>query len=456
MKALAAMPLSRTNRLPTALVCAGCGYRATGGELHLRCPNARRGDDVDHVIRRTLDPVRVEWPTGGEANPFVRYRSLFHWYNVARARGWHDEEVVADIERLDDAIGRVDGRGFRVTPFAFNSELRAWVKNETINVSGSHKARHLFGTLLALRYMGAEDDRAPLAIASCGNAALAAAVIARAADRELHVFVPAEADTHVVANLRDLGALVYVCKRGTDQPGDPSVLRLREAVAAGAVPFTCQGDENGVAIEGGLTLGYEIADQLGATAPAAPASAPAPRTTAVRLDNLFVQVGGGALASAAYQALAEARALGVMKVVPRLNTVQTAGVAPLARSFRLLRERLDEGRALNDVLHDAALHRSHYMEPWSPVRLSVASGILDDETYDWLAVARGMLATGGRVVLVDEPGLRDANRIAREATAIDVDATGSAGLAGLLALRHSQELSATESSAVLFTGVRRS
>ena len=37
---------------------------------------------------------------------------------------------------------------------------------------------------------------------------------------------------------------------------------------------------------------------------------------------------------------------------------------------------------------------------------SVASGILDDETYDWLAVLRGVAATGGSTVVVDEDTLR--------------------------------------------------
>ena len=68
-----------------------------------------------------------------------------------------------------------------------------WVKDETGNVAGSHKARHLFGILLELRVaeaLGHGDPASPLAIASCGNAAYAAAVVARAAGRELRVFVP--------------------------------------------------------------------------------------------------------------------------------------------------------------------------------------------------------------------------------------------------------------------------
>ena len=188
--------------------------------------------------------------------------------------------------------------------------------------------------------------------------------------------------------------------RDPDEAGDPSVARLREAIGAGAIPFTCQGNENGAAIEGGLTLGYEIADAM-ANQRAQAAGA--------HLDDVFVQVGGGALASSAIQALDEAHALGALETVPRLNTVQTHGVAPLERAYRLVREQLDDGRALKDVLRDATCHRSQYMRPWSPMHASVANGILDDETYDWLAIVRGMLETGGRPVLVDDQALRDAN-----------------------------------------------
>jgi threonine synthase len=66
-----------------------------------------------------------------------------------------------------------------------------------------------------------------------------------------------------------------------------------------------------------------------------------------------------------------------------------------------------------------------------------------------------MLATGGRSVLVDEATLEEANQIARAATGIDVDHTGSAGLAGLLEMRRRGAIQANETCQVLFTGARR-
>jgi threonine synthase len=95
------------------------------------------------------------------------------------------------------------------------------------------------------------------------------------------------------------------------------------------------------------------------------------------------------------------------------------------------------------------------MWPWEEEPRSVAHGILDDETYDWLAVVEGMLETGGEALVVDEPSLEAANALACETTGIDVDHTGSAGLAGLLDLRARGRVADDEKVAVLFTGAVR-
>jgi threonine synthase len=319
--------------------------------------------------------------------------------------------------------------------------------------------------LEVLRRLGIDRgaDR-PLAVASCGNAALAAAVVARAIDRKLLVFVPDHASASIVAQLERLGAVVTRCSR-THAGGDPSYLAFRRAVAAGALPFSCQGNENGLVIEGCETLGYEIIDQAS--------------------DRVFIQVGGGALASACVQAFAESVRGGRLAAVPRTHAVQTRGAYPLKRAYDLVVDQIfarlaqtssstrlsfstDDDRAryllraaspalLDEAFAYARMHRSHFMWPWETEPRSVAGGILDDETYDWAAVVEGMVRSGGYPVVVDEATLEEANALARDATGIDVDHTGSAGLAGLLALTRSLDRPRpTERIAILFTGVRRS
>ena len=439
--------------MPSSLACSGCGWAPPQDDPYpFRCANAGSGDDVDHVIVRTLDPSRLTWPNGQETNSFVRYRALFHSNHVAVARGMSDAGYVELVERLDKQIEAVDGKGFVVTPFGrqpqlserlgFSSDGGIWVKDETGNVSGSHKARHLMGLAIWLEVVDrlglANSRERRLAIASCGNAALAAAVVARAADRPLDVFVPTWADEAILEGLKDLGATITTCPREEGVAGDPTYHALQRAIAGGAIPFTCQGPDNGLTIEGGETLGYEIA------------SAGQP------LDRVFVQVGGGALASSVIQSLDDARELGGSTSTPRLHTVQTAGGYPTARAWGALTKRIgsDAGAPI-DAFSYAAHHRSEFMWPWETEPKSIAHGILDDETYDWYAVVRGMIQTAGFPVVVDEETLRAANAVARETTGIQADHTGTAGLAGLMEALTQGHVRPDERVAVLFTGAIR-
>jgi threonine synthase len=466
--------------LPSSIVCAGCGATAPRDEPYpFRCPEARPGDDIDHVMTRVLDRSQVTFPDDDEEpNPFVRYRTMFHSYHLALAHGMSDEDYLDLVRRIDKEVASVDGRGFTVTPFGRSGELSSrlgfstgggvWVKDETGSVSGSHKARHLMGLLIHLEVVervglanGADRD---LAMASCGNAALAAAVVARAGGRTLRVFVPTWGDPEVIARLKELRANVNVVRRKDGVSGDPTYHELQRAIEGGALPFTCQGNENGLVIEGGTTLGYELASQLaqaGAT-----------------LDRVFVQVGGGALASAMIQGLGEAKELGAVESMPRIHTVQTAGGHPLKRAYERLVNRItgalgeeaegagEEGRAeliatrldepaVQDALAYAVHHRSEFMWPWEEAPTSIASGILDDETYDWAVVVRGMLETGGWPLTVTEETLIEVNDAASQNTGTDVDHTGSAGLAGLFQLRQKGIVQPIENVGVLFTGVRR-
>jgi threonine synthase len=439
------------------IVCGGCGAAPDPDDPYpFRCRNA--GDGGDHVLRRELDFAAVTFPLDDpEPDPFVRYRALSHTYHLARAHGMADDAFVALTRRLDAEVARVDGRGFTTTPFAVQQALgeRAglsgplWVKDDTGNVSGSHKARHLFGLLLHLEVverLGLVDAaaRPDLAIASCGNAALAAAVVAAAGRTRLRVFVPTDAEPTALARLQRLGADVSMCSRQPGVPGDPTYRALREALAAGALPFTCQGNENGLTIQGGETLGYEMVAELAAAG--------------AELDDIVIQVGGGALASAVAAAFFEAVAMGILPRVPRLHTVQTEAAWPLKRAYDLVADRLPDGARLADVqavLRDAARHRAAFMWPWETEPHSIAHGILDDETYDWLAVVEAMLTSGGRPVLVGEEALANANALAVEVTGADVDPTGSAGLAGLIELRRLAVIPPDARVAVLFTGARR-
>ena len=451
---------------------------------------------------------------------FRRYARRLEAYRLVERGAITEAELIEAVEAVDEAVAAVEGRGFEVTSFAPQPELAGavgldpsvelWVKDETGNVSGTHKARHLFGVALAHRLAAAReapadhvvssspgdsrdsdafrspgdsrdsdafhspgDSRsleAPYAIASCGNAALAAAVLARAAGRALDVYVPVWANPAVVDRITELGGRVVRSPRAAGVLGDPAHHAMQAAVAAGAVPFSCQGTDTPAAIDGARTLAYEMVDALAdayrparapadadtpelARAPAdADALAAADTDRPARLDRVFVQVGGGALATALVTGLAASEGLDRLPVV---HAVQPVGNHPLVRAWDRVTAEITGEEAPGDnraraaaaagmgPLGDEAVRAvavrlaadpQRYMTPWETEPVSYATGILDDVAYDWTAVVEAMLRSGGHPVTASEDDLRQAHRLARLHTGIDVCPTGAAGLGGLLAL----------------------
>jgi threonine synthase len=403
--------------LTLAYRCAVCGTTVDIATPHpFRCPRAT-ASDRHHVLHplEVGEPERVDDP-----NPFVAYGPRMAWWAFARANGMTEAACVA--------LARDVAAGFTATPLVRSDVLSerlgagVWVKDETANVGGSHKGRHLASALLHLRAaeaLGLADrSRRSLAIASCGNAAIAAAVLAQRSEWPLEVFVPDWADEGVLRLLSSVGATVRRCERRSSDPlGDPAVLRFREAVEDGAIPFGVQGPDNALCLDGGRTIGWELAD------------------ADVELDRVVVQVGGGAFAACTGWGLGP----GV-----RLDTLQADGCAPLERAWR---------RAADGGVAPGELGRrwGELMTPWSAPH-SAADGILDDETYDWLGVFEVMQRSGGRPLVAPESLILEAQNLAGR-TGIPVSVTGSAGLAGLLT--DSGAPKPGERVAVVFSGVAR-
>ncbi len=399
-------------------------------------------------------------------NPFIRYRRFLDSFRRAMAGGWSDDDFVSLVDRLDEAVRGVDGRGFMMTPISMRPEAaealelksdRLWIKDDTHNVGGSHKARHLFGVMLH-QALDLEDADSELAIASCGNAALAAAVVARAEQRPLRVFIPTWADRSVVEELGRLDARIEVCERRPGEAGDPTYLRFMEAVNRGAVPFSVQSTVTPTTIDGGRTLGWEAAEQLGNLGVEGPM-------------RVMLQVGGGAMAAAVASGIETGVFHDWVRIEPRYHPVQTEACAPLYRAWdSLLRAASvedspsDEERATNlredagaiAVVTSLANNESdRFMYPWDPVGETAATGILDDITYDWLGLLEPTIRSGGWPVVVDERAVVEAHRVGREVLGLDVSATGTAGMAGLLDREVASSITSAESILVLATGVER-
>ena len=417
--------------------CAACGYLVDiATPWAWRCPSSSI-TDRHHVLRL----MGVHRRPTLDSHPLLNGGDNLAWLAFAHAHGLADTACERLVEEVDQAVRSVDGVGFHVTPFGRADQLSAslgfsdtggvYVKDETGGVAGSQKARHLVAILLHLRVaetlgIAPVRQRPPLAIASCGNAAIAAATLAASAQWPLHVFVPTSVNPAVLGRLEALGATVVLCpRRANDPPGDPSLLRFREAVEAGAIPFTVQGPENALCLDYGRSIGWEIAAQ----------SVEAP------LDRIVVQVGGGAFATSIGDGFRGGP-------TPRMTVVQTAACAPFDRAWR---------KAQKLGLDDIGFDWAECMQPWESADPngpnSLATGILDDETYDWVGIVESLARSKGDSIVVDESDVAEAHRLAHEHTSIDVDPTGSSGVAGLLAMRST--VGSSERIGVIFSGVTR-
>ena len=422
----------------TGLVCAVCATTVPISQaLSWKCPRATE-TDTHHVLHfeNTVEPFR---PTDDE-NPYLAFRKYLAVDSFGAAIGLSEDDRIRIITEANAAVAAVAGRGFLRTPLYRSVELSdalgftakggVWIKDETHNVAGSHKARHLFTELLHLLFAEAagvapwtSSTRPPLAIASCGNAAIAASTLAAAVQWPIYVHVPPAATSEVLVALASLDADVRVCPRlPDDAAGDPCVLRFREAVAVGAIAFGVQGTENAWCLDGGRTIGWEMTEDLGHL-----------------MDRIFIQVGGGAFAACVGASL---RSAGVH---PRLHAVQTEGCAPLARAWE---KALATGGARN-----AGPRWNECMWPWETTPVSIADGILDDETYDWIGVLDAMADTGGAPVVVSEQHVQQAYDWVHSLTSVNVSATGVAGLAGLIAMR--SDIANDERVVVVMSGVER-
>ncbi|MCP4227861.1 MAG: PLP-dependent lyase/thiolase [Actinomycetia bacterium] len=419
----------------------------------------------------------------GSVNPFVEYRHHLDVYTRALDRGLSDEAYVELVTNLNEKVEAADGVGFTVTPLVeldLASEGAGagpvgagagpvTAKVETGAVGGSHKARHLFG--LVLHYL--IEDKAStetsstrdLAIASCGNAAIGAAIVAKATMRRLQVFVPSNADQAIMDRLDGLGAKITVCPRDPSSIGDPCITALDDAIANGAQAFTVQGPRCPAVIDGCRTLGLELATQLD--------------DASINPASIYIQIGGGALATAVMDGLGRAWP---NRRLPRLHPVQARAAHPFVAGWRRVVRSLlgpdDPGEEVSDwelaqffnplvadkdrVEVSALLAgRSELMTPWPDPPHSVASGIIDDVTYDWLTLATHQSTTGGWPILVDEPTFSTAAVLAGDQISPPLprpDETGAAGLAGLIEHHqaHSQDGGVDEPAVVLLTGAAQS
>src|SRR6185436_5319443 len=184
-----------------------------------------------------------------------------------------------------------------------------YIKDESLNPTGSFKARGLSAAVSRAYELGARE----LAIPSAGNAAGAMSAYAAAAGLPAHVFMPADVPLAFRAECKVLGAHITLVDGLITDCG----VRVREGAARyGWLDMSTLKEP--YRIEGKKTMGYELAEQFGWTLP----------------DVIIYPTGGGTGLIGMWKAFAEMEAMGLIgSKRPRMVTVQSEGCAPMVRAF---------------------------------------------------------------------------------------------------------------------------
>jgi threonine synthase len=280
-----------------------------------------------------------------------------------------------------------------------------WVKDESLNPTGTFKARGLSVAVSMAKKLGAKS----LALPSAGNAAGALAAYAARAGLEATVVMPADTPEANILECRGFGAkvvlldgLISKCAKylaeNKDKEGWFDVSTLKE-------PYR---------VEGKKTMAYELFEQIGALP-----------------DVIVYPTGGGVGLIGMWKAFEEMEGLGwIGPERPRMVSVQAAGCAPIVQAF-------DQHAESTEFWENAA---------------TLASGLRVPKAFgDWL-ILQTLYASSGTAVAVSDEEILQACREVAEAEGIFAAPEGAACWSALKKLRQSGWLQASDRVAWFNTG----
>ena len=277
----------------TYLECSLCGKDYGADRLQTLCPECAR----PLLARYDLERLRAIWDR--ESLP-ARPKTM-----------WRYREVLP----VDDESAAVQlGEGY--TPLLHARRLgqalglpHLYIKDESVNPTGSFKARGLSAAVSRARELGVRE----VAIPSAGNAGGAMAAYAARAGLRAHVFMPDDVPLPFRQECAALGAevtlvdgLITDCgemvRQGVQEQGWFDMSTLKE-------PYR---------LEGKKTMGYELAEQFEWGLP----------------HVIVYPTGGGTGLIGMWKAFAELESLGwTTGPRPRMVAVQSEGCAPIPRAF---------------------------------------------------------------------------------------------------------------------------
>jgi threonine synthase len=265
------------------------------------------------------------------------------------------------------------GAGF--TPLVRADRLAAelglgevWVKNDTVNPTGSFKDRVVSVALTKARELGFKVA----ACASTGNLANAVAAHAARAGMESFVFIPQDLELAKIVTTAVYGGRLIAVEGNYDD-----VNRLCAELTAEHPSWAFVNvNVRTYYAEGSKTLAFEVAEQLGWQAP----------------DHVVVPVGSGSQLTKIHKGFRELGDVGLLAEPPevRISGAQATGCAPVATAFA---EGVDHIRPVRPSTIAKSLAIGNPADGWYALdTVRSTGGALDAVTDDEIVEGIGLLA----------------------------------------------------------------
>ena len=351
----------------THLECGRCGTTYHADQLINLCPACSKPLLARYDLAaaaRTLTPEALR----------QRPQTLWRYAEVLPVQ--HSEAVLnlgegftplLHAERLGNSIGCV----------------QTYIKDESLNPTGSFKARGLSVAVSRAYELGAKE----VAVPSAGNAAGAMSAYAAAAGLPAHVFMPADVPMLFRTECEQLGASVTLVNGLITDCG----VKVREGVAQYGW-FDVSTLREPYRIEGKKTMGYELAEQMGWTLP----------------DVIIYPTGGGTGLVGMWKAFAEMEEMGLIgSERPRMVTVQSSGCAPMVRAF---------------------IQEEEFAEPWQGAK-TVADGLRVPAAVGDFLILAALRESSGTALAVTDQEMLDYAQVMGKHTGIFPAPEGAACLA---------------------------
>jgi threonine synthase len=277
----------------THLECGACGAVFEAEQLINLCRACGKPLLARYDLRRAAATLTRD------ALP-IRRPDMWRYEEVLPIR---DERAILALGEGWTPLVRAERLGRRI------GCTNTYIKDESLNPTGSFKARGLCAAVSRAYELGATA----LAIPSAGNAAGALSAYAAAAGLPAHVFMPSDVPLAFRAECQALGANVTLVQGLINDCG----VKVREGAAAYGW-YDVSTLKEPYRIEGKKTMGYELAEQLGWRLP----------------DVIIYPTGGGTGLIGMWKAFEEMETLGLIGAQrPRMVSVQSEGCAPIVRAF---------------------------------------------------------------------------------------------------------------------------